>query len=213
MITFKKGKYIAYYLGNPNINCHIDAVHSKRPQGEINTKKLVIEIVKNTDCSGIYALISRIDMDLNRPLNEINEPAILEFREAILSILKHLNILDNSNKLIKPYLQLALYGMRNYAHKEIEIGTRNNQICSNEIFLWFQKKLEENCKEVFNKDLKILYNEEFIGDTSKGVHREKYGNLFNTIQIEINKTLRTHYFSKIVDVLTKIVKDFYQERN
>ena len=213
MITFKKGKYIAYYLGNPNINCHIDAVHSKRPQGEINTKKLVIEIVKNTDCSGIYALISRIDMDLNRPLNEINEPAILEFREAILSILKHLNILDNSNKLIKPYLQLALHGMRNYAHKEIEIGTRNNQTCSNEIFLWFKKKLEENCKEVFNKDLKILYNEEFIGDTSKGVHREKYGNLFNTIQIEINKTLRTHYFSKIVDVLTKIVKDFYQERN
>ena len=207
------GTYIAYYLGNSNINCHIDDVHSKNPQGEINTKKLVIEIIKNTDCSGIYALISRIDMDLNRPLNEINEPAILEFREGILSILKHLKILDNNNKLIKPYLQLALHGMRNYAHKEIEIGTRNNQTCSNETYLWFQKKLEENCKEVFTKDLKIFYNKEFIGDTSKGVHREKYGNLFNTIQIEINKTLRTHYFTNIVEVLTKIVKDFYQEQN
>ena len=213
MITFKKGKYIAYYLGNPNINCHIDAVHSKRPRGEINTKKLVTEIIKNIDCSGIYALISRNDMDLNRPLNEINEPAILEFREAILSILKHLKILDNSNKLIKPYLQLALHGMRNYAHKEIEIGTRNNETCSNEIFIWFKKKLEENCKEVFNKDLKIAYNKEFIGNISKRVHRENYGNLFNTIQIEINKTLRTDYFSKITEVLSKIVKSFHQEQN
>jgi len=86
MITFKEGKYIAYYFGNPNINCHIDAVHSKRPQEDINTKELVIEIIKNTDCSGIYALISRTEMDLNRPINETNKPAILEFRKAIHSI-------------------------------------------------------------------------------------------------------------------------------
>jgi len=213
LITFKKGKYIAYYLGNSSINCHIDAVHSKNPNGEINTKNLVTEIIKNTDCSGIYALISRKNMDLNRQLNETNEPAILEFREAIFSILKHLKILDNSKKLIKPYLHLALHGMKNYRHKEIEIGTRYNQTCSNEIFEWFRKKLEENCKEVFNKDLMIVYNKKFIGDASKGVHRKKYGSLFNTIQIEFNKRLRTHYFSNIVEVLTKIIKNFYQEQN
>jgi len=205
------GKYIAYYLGNPNINCHVDAVHSKNPQAEINTKNLVIEIIKNANCSGIYALTSRKEMDLNRPLNKINKPAILEFREAVLSILKHLEILDNSDKLLKPYMQLALHGMKNYAHKEIEIGTRYNQTCSNEIFQWFSRELEENCKEVFNKDLKIIYNKEFIGDKSKGVHREKYGNLFNTIQIEINRTLRTQYFSETVEVLTRIVKNFHKE--
>ncbi len=213
MTTFKKGKYIAYYLGNPNINCHIDAVHSKRPREDFNTKKLVAEIIKNTDCSGIYALISRIEMDLNRPLDESNELAILEYREAILSILKHIKILDNSNKVIKPYLHLALHGMRNYAHKEIEIGTRYNQTCSNEIFIWFKKKLEEICIEVFNKDLKIAYNKKLIGNISKKVHRENYGNLFNTIQIEINKTLRTDYFSKTSEVLSKIVKSFHQEQN
>lgn len=213
MVTFSMGKYVAYYLGNPNINCHVDAVHSKNPQGEIKTKDLVIEIIKNANCCGIYALVSRRNMDLNRPLNKTNEPAILEFRRAILSFLKHLKILDNNDKLMKPYLQLALHGMRNYTCKEIEIGTRYNQTCSNEIFQWFRRELEKNCKEVFKKDLKIIYNKEFIGDTSKGVHREKYGNFFNTIQIEINKTLRKHYFSKIVEVLTKIVKNFYQEHN
>ena len=207
------GIYIAYYLGNPNNNCHVDAIHSTNPQGEINTKKLVKEIIKNTNCSGIYALISRIEMDINRPIDEINEPAILEYREAILSILKHLEILDNDGELIKPYMQLALHGMRNYAHKEIEIGTRHNHTCSNEIFQWFSRELEENCKDVFNKDIKIIYNKEFIGDKSKGVHREKYGNLFNTIQIEINKTLRTQYFSETVEVLTRIVKNFHKEQN
>jgi len=212
LITFKKGKYIAYYLGNPNINCHIDAVHSKKPRVDINTKKLVIEIIKNTDCSGIYALISREDMDLNRPLNETNEPAILEFREAISSILNHLKILDNSNKLIKPYLHLALHGMKDNAYKEIEVGARNNQTCSDEIFIWFCKNLEESSKEVFNRDLKIVYNEKLIGNSSKGVHREIYGYLFNTIQIEFNRTLRTKYFGEIVEVLTKVVNDFYQEK-
>lgn len=213
MITFNKGKYIAYYLGNPNINCHIDAVHSKRPREDINTKKLVIEIIKNTDCSGIFALISRTEMDLNRPINETNKPAILEFRKAIHSILNHLRILDNNNNVIQPYLHLALHGMKNNAFKEIEVGTRNNETCSDEIFIWFRKKLEEVSKEVFKRDLKIVYNEKLKGNSSKVVHRDKYGILFNTIQIEINKTLRTYYFSKIAEVLTKIVKDFYQEQN
>ncbi len=202
---------MAYYLGNPNIHCHVDAVHSKSPNGEINTKKLVIEIIKNTDCSGIYALISRKKMDLNRPLDQTNEPAILEFREAIFSILNHLKILDNHNKLIKPYLHLALHGM-SYTHKEIELGTRYNQTCSNEIFVWFREKLEEYCKEIFDRDLNIVYNEQFIGDSSKGAHRDRYGILFNTIQIEFNRTLRIRYFSKIVKVLTRIINDFYQEQ-
>ena len=57
-------------------------------------------------------------IDLNRPLNQTNEPAILEFREAIFSILNHLKILDNNDRLIKPYLHLALHGMSSI-HKDI----------------------------------------------------------------------------------------------
>ncbi len=211
MNTFKEEKYIAYYLGNPNINCHIDAVHSKGLKGEINTKQLVIEIIKKTDCSGIYSLISRTEMDLNRSLNETNEPAILEYRAAVFSILNHLKILDNSKKLMRPYLHLALHGIRDNIQKEIEVGTINNQTCSNEIFIWFKKKLEEISKELFNRDLKIVYNEKFIGNISKKFHRENYGNLFNTIQIGIYKTLRIDYLSKITEVLSNIVKNFYQE--
>ncbi|KKM72792.1 hypothetical protein LCGC14_1417030, partial [marine sediment metagenome] len=122
-------------------------------------------------------------------------------------------ILDNNNKVIKPYLHLALHGMKNYPNKEIEVGTINNQTCSNEIFIWFKKKLEEISKELFNRDLKIVYNKQFIGNISKRVHRENYGNLFNTIQIEFNKALRMDYLSKITEVLSTIVKNFYQEHN
>ncbi|KKL75485.1 hypothetical protein LCGC14_2054410, partial [marine sediment metagenome] len=160
-----------------------------------------------------YALVSRREMDLNRPLNETNEPAILEFRRAIFFILNHLKILDSNNTLKRPYLHLALHGMKDYAHKEINIGTRYNQTCSNNIFAWFRNKLGKYCKEIFDRDLKILYNKEFIGNSSKGVHRKKYGIFFNTIQIEINKTLRTKYFSKTIEILTRIIKDFYQEKN
>ena len=213
MIIFRDGKYVAYYLGNPNIHCHVDAVHSKSPKEDINTKELVIAIIKNTNCSGIYALISREYMDLNRPLNESNKPAIFEYRTAIFSILNHLKILENSKKLIKPYLHLALHGMKNNALKEIEVGTRNNETCSDGIFIWFRKNLEEISKDMFNRDLKIVYNEKLKGNISKNVHRNNYGSLFNTIQIEINRTLRTKYFSKIVEILSKIINKFYQENS
>ena len=213
MIIFRDGKYIAYYLGNPNIHCHVDAVHSKSPKEDINTKELVIAIIKNTNCSGIYALISREYMDLNRPLNENNKPAIFEYRTAIFSILNHLKILENSKKLIKPYLHLALHGMKNNALKEIEVGTRNNETCSDGIFIWFRKNLEEISKDMFNRDLKIVYNEKLKGNISKNVHRNNYGVFFNTIQIEINRTLRTKYFSKIVEILSKIINKFYQENS
>lgn len=213
MIIFRDGKYVAYYLGNPNIHCHVDAVHSKSPKKDINTKELVIAIIKNTNCSGIYALISREYMDLNRPLNESNKPAIFEYRTAIFSILNHLKILENSKKLIKQYLHLALHGMKNNALKEIEVGTRNNETCSDGIFIWFRKNLEEISKDMFNRDLKIVYNEKLKGNISKNVHRNNYGFFFNTIQIEINRTLRTKYFSKIVEILSKIINKFYQENS
>jgi hypothetical protein len=212
LINFIEDKYIAYYLGKLDIYCHIDAVHSEKPRADINTKELVIEIIKNTDCSGIYALISRKYMDLNRPLNQTNKPAILEYRNAIFSILNHLKLLDSSEKIIKPYLHLALHGMKNNKKKEIEVGTRNNETCSEDIFIWFCNKLKEYCKYVFDRDLKIVYNEQFIGDFSKRHHRDNYGLLYNTIQIEFNKTLRTRYFNKTVKVLTKIIKDFYTEQ-
>lgn len=205
---FQRGKYIAFYLGDPKIKCHVDAVHSKGPQADINTRNLVEHIIQNTGCSGIYALISRKDMDLNRPLNDSNTPAIMKFREAIHSILKHLKILNENEKLMEPYLQFALHGMKNYPDKEIEIGTRNNQTCSQDIFLWFKGQLEYCCEDIFKRKLKIKYNQQFIGDDSKAVHRQKYGNFFNTIQIEINKTLRTKNFDNIVEVLSKIIKNF-----
>jgi len=181
MSQFIKKKYIALFLGDPKLNCHIDAIHSKGPNGEVNTRRLVKRITKNTGCSGIYALISRKKMDLNRPLNKTNELAIKEFRDAINSILKHLKILDEKKKLTKPYLHLAIHGMKDRQNKDIEIGTRYNQTCSKNVFLWFKNQLEKKCYEIFRKTIKIHYNQEFIGDKSKSVHRRQYGNLFNTI--------------------------------
>ncbi|HEC37231.1 hypothetical protein LCGC14_0578640 [marine sediment metagenome] len=213
MIIWKEGEYITYYLGNPSINCHIDAVHSINPKKDINTKELVIEIIKNTNCSGIYASISRTKMDLNRQINKTNKPAIIEYRKVIYSILNHLRIIDKNHNLTRLYLHLALHGMKDNAFKEIEVGTRNNETCSDEIFIWFRKKLEEISREVFKRDLKIVYNVKLKGNSSKVVHRNKYGTLFNTFQIEISKTLRTKYFGDVVGVFTRIITDFSQEIN
>lgn len=200
--------YIAYYLGDPLIRCHVDALHPKPPKSDRFTKKLVEDLVFKTNCSGIYSLISRVDMDVNRPIDSSNEAVILEFRETIKMILEHLNILNLDKTLIKPYLHLDFHGMKDRENKDIEIGTRYGQTCSENIFLWFKEKLEKNNILFLEKRPKIVYNEQFIGDESKYEHRKTYGTNFNTIQIEISFTLRKYYFNDLIKIFSNIILNF-----
>lgn len=207
MKAFMEKKYIAYYLGDPLIRCHVDALHSKPPKSDLFTKKLVEDLVFKTNCCGIYSLISRTEMDLNRPINNLNRPGILEYRETITEILKYLKILKNDKILIKPYLHLAFHGMEDRKEKDIEIGTLCGQTCSERVCNWFKEKLEKNSK-IFLNFIKIVYNQQFRGNISKKTHREKYGKNFNTFQIELSFNLRKNYYNKLVQIFSNIILSF-----
>jgi N-formylglutamate amidohydrolase len=201
--------YIKFHLGDKMVNCHIDAVHAQAPNSDQYTGEIVEAVINEIDCSGIISIISRTVMDINRPRDNRNAPAVDEYRNAIRQIIMSKEILGLDSKLLKNYLHLAIHGMRNDRGTDFEIGTRFGNSCSQEIEFWFIEELKQ-----LSTNLGV--NSKFPGDRSKSVHRngdpngnyDGYGIKFNTIQIEINRTWRKTKQNELVDFFKKIIGDF-----
>ncbi len=130
-------------MGNKEIRSHLDAVHAVSPDADLFTGLIVEGVIKKINCHGIISTVSRTESDLKRYPDPQNMEAIKEYRTAIKDILKYLNFLDINDKLNKPYLHLAIHGMKDSVHGKsaLEIGTRYGETCSPEIKEWFIRKI------------------------------------------------------------------------
>ena len=198
-------------MGRKDIRSHIDAVHASPPGSDKYTGDIVEGIINEINCSGIISTVSRREVDLNRLRDKNNKEAIDEYRNTIRKILAHLNILDEAGELKKPYLHLAIHGMKDEWGKDIIIGTLHNKSCSQEIKDWFVQEIEKYIKNV-------QVEGRFPGNPSKSVHRlgDKlsdlsylgYGRNFNTFQIEINRTLRQNHQKELTEIFSEIISRF-----
>jgi len=214
MVNFTKKKFIRYYLGSKEIQSHLDAIHACPPEADEFTGDIVEGVVNKINCSGIVAVVSRLKADLNRPPNSKNREAIEEYRQTIREILDHTDILDENEKLRKPYLHLAIHGMRNNWNEDIEIGTLHGKTCSPEVKVWFINEIKKNIK-------KCQIDRRFPGDPSKSVHRcgdqigdlnyLGYGTNFNTFQLEISRTLRQNHQKELIDIFSDIIIRFCEQ--
>ena len=127
---------------------------------------------------------------------------------------QHLNIIDTNGTLSKPYLHLAIHGMKDEYNNDIEIGTRCGVTCAENVREW----LVEGLKESINS---VAIDKNFIGDPSKSVHRlgdlkeahnyPGYGVNFNTIQLEINLNLRRNHRGEIIKILSELILNFCEK--
>jgi len=210
----KHNKHVKYNIGREDLNCHIDAVHAQNPRADLYTGEIASEVIKKINISGIIATTSRTIMDINRPRDRRNAPAIDEYRNAIREIIGSKKILDGQDNLIQNYLHIALHGMKDARNVDFEIGTRNGEACSDEILTWFLSRLET----VSNK---ISVNEFFSGDRSKSFHRygdpdtgyPGYGDKFHTIQVEISNNLRRNRRKELCDFFAQILIEFNNDFN
>jgi DNA-directed RNA polymerase subunit F len=211
MANFVKKKYIKYFLGDKNIRSHIDAIHACPPKADEFTGEIVEAVVKKINCSGIISIVPRTEADLNRPQSNNNKEAIDEYRQTIKEILDQVNILSENGEASRPYLHLAIHGMRN-RQNDIAIGTRHGSTCSKEIRIWFIKEIKKHVK-------KLDVDKRFPGDPSKKFHRLGdqnsnyigYGRNFNTFQIEISRTLREKHRAELVDMFCDFIESFNKE--
>lgn len=151
---------------------------------------------------------------MNRPRNNESREAIDEYRLTIRQILKHLDILEKDGNLKRPYLHLAIHGMKNDWNKEIEIGTRFGKSCSKPVRHWFINELKKRVDSIGVDNM-------FPGDLSKTVHRlgDKvsdrtylgYGNNFNTLQVELSLSSRQNHQREIIIILSDLILNFSEE--
>lgn len=197
-------------MGSKEIRSHIDAVHACPPCADKFTGDIVEGVVNKINCSGIIAIVSRTIADLNRPRDNNNKEAIDEYRQTIREILELTNILDKNGKLSRPYLHLAIHGMRS-RDKDIEIGTLHGKTCSQELKEWFVNEVKKHVK-------KTRIDGKFPGDPSKLVHRYGdqtsdidylgYEDNFNTFQIEISRMLRGKHQKELINIFSDIIIQF-----
>lgn len=206
------GQYVKYSVGDVKLTCHLDAVHAQNPSADMNTDKIVQQVVDQTGVAGIVATVSRKKMDINRPPTESNAPAIKEYRDTIRKILDSKSLVaEDESGLTKRYLHIAVHGMRDDRPTDFEIGTRHGNSCDESIATWFHDELQSHFLGA-----KIGMNNTFPGDKSKEFHRcgdpnseyKGYGDNFNTIQFEISLRLRIGARADIVTFLSAIVATF-----
>jgi len=213
--NFTRKKFIRFHLGTKQIRSHIDAVHACPPKADEFTGDVVEGVVNKIDCSGIIAIVSRTEADLNRPRNSNNKEAIDEYRQTLREILEHIDNLDENGMSSRPYLHLAIHGMmEDKRNEDIEIGTLHGKTCSLLVRDWFVNEIENHIK-------KFQIDRRFPGDPSKSVHRcgdqtsdlnyLGYGANFNTFQIEISKTLRENRQKELVDIFSDIISRFNEQ--
>ncbi|RDW20730.1 hypothetical protein [Oceanobacillus chungangensis] len=212
--------YIKYNLGNGYMCSLVEALHATPPAADIFTKQIVEEIMESTGCAGIISTVSRKLVDLNRIPNEDNAKAIMEHRNVLKETLEFLNILKPiQNQLNHPFLHLSFHGMKDehYGPFAIEIGTVKGESCSPEISDWVEDTLTRKTKEVL-PNISFIFNRKFIGNPSISFHRvgdkkdyQGYGSNFNTIQIEISKTIRKEYRFQIIKIFTETIKEFQEK--
>jgi hypothetical protein len=211
MVDFINKEFLEFYLGSKDIRSHIDAVHAARPGSDQFTGDIVEGVVNNINCSGIISLVSRRKADLNRPRTRENKEAIDEYRQIINGILDHLGIINEEGMLTRPYLHLAIHGMKKTRKGDVEIGTLSCKICSPEVKDWLIEEIESKFKIVF-------LDKRFPGDPSKSVHRwgDKtsdlsylgYGHNYNVFQLEISRTYRKYKQRELINIFSEIIIRF-----
>jgi hypothetical protein len=155
---------------------------------------------------------------LNRPPTGKNAVAIKEYRATIREMLQSTKVLNLDGSLKRPFLHLAIHGMKNYNTKDIEIGTRHGATCSDSIKEWIIKRFRSWSKE-FQGGKRIplvVVDKVFVGNKSKEFHRRGdvissypgYGHNFNTVQVELSRWLRKGYRPILIDFLSHLVFSF-----
>lgn len=220
MISFKYLDYLKYKLGDRQLNCHVDAIHAKPPKSDLYTEEIVLEVMEKTGCSGIVALVSRIEADLNRSPDSKNKKAIDEYRFILKKNLEDLDILDEKGFATEPYLHLSIHGMADRPDFEVEIGTFKGASCSKDFRHWFIDNFKKHIKK-YIPNITIQYDYLLYGYPSLTYYRlgdsennySGHGELYNTVQLEFSTSLRENNKQEIINLLRDIILGFKQYNN
>jgi N-formylglutamate amidohydrolase len=207
-------EYIAYKIGNPDAFANVEAIHAKSPNADLHTGNIAEETARQSGASLILSLISRDQMDLNRPRGRFNYPAVDEYRSIINEILVQKNLTDYNNKLKQPFLHISLHGMQNDWERDLEIGTGYGHYCSPSVKNWFVKKVAAVTDNYGVDDLFPGYTFRSVlrdGDLYSATDFIGFGPHYHAIQLEVSRTWRENHPEFLAAFLSNLVSTFQKE--
>ena len=209
--------YIKYRLGSPNAHCHCEAIHADI---DSYTQQMVESICKRSGCSGIITTASSQRYDLNRPANPRNMEAVYEYLDTIHRILQHMEILDPEEKVLVPYLHVAIHAIKAGYPNGPEIKVSYGEPASFSLVNWFCNKVRDKTKDISDPDgSPVRVNMQFVDKKSRQFQRYgENGQRFNGenkayhfILVEISEDLRCLYRDDLVKGFSEIIRDFTRE--
>ena len=220
-MKFSRRSCVEYAMSSRSPRVLVDAVHAASPGGDSFTGRIARRVAEDTGCHCIIGVISRRLADLNRPPNDANMAAINEYRSVIHEMLQESDLLRATGMLDRPFLHLAIHGMKDRTDRDVELGTLHGASCDHEVIDWIEPRFSKWLRSFPDEahSLVVLRDCVFCGDQSKAYHRvgdyatdyHGYGDCFNTVQVEFAHWLRRNQQSSVVHILGDIVRKFAQQ--
>lgn len=220
-MKFSRRNCVEYVMASRSPRVLVDAVHAANPGGDSFTGRIAMRVAEHTGCHCIIGVISRRLADLNRPPNNANMAAIKEYRSVIHEMLQESHLLSATGRLDRPFLHLAIHGMKDRTDRDVELGTLHGASCDREVIDWIESRFRIWLRSFPDKSHSLIVsrNGVFCGDRSKAFHRvgdpatgyQRYGDCFNTVQVEFAHWLRRNQQNSVVQILGDIVREFAQQ--
>lgn len=206
-------QFVNYSIGSPGVSTHVEAVHTKNPGGEFFTGELANKLAEKTGASFLNSSVSRQLMDLNRPRDTLNYPAVDEYRQTLTDIFEQKSFTDGRGFLTVPILHLSFHGMKNKWGRSLEVGTGYGNYCDPAIKRWLSGKIEGLTTNAGIDDIFPGYTLKSVlrqGDIDGSSSFKGFGKKMNTIQIEISRDWRKNNKNLLVQFFTELIIDFQQ---
>jgi len=209
--------FIKYRLGREDVHCHCESVYADT---ENFTAEIVEGICKRSGCSGIISTTPSQKYDLNRHANPRNMDAVYEYRDTMHRILQHMEVLSPDDKVVLPYLHMAMHAIRNGDTHGSEIRVSYTEPASYSMINWFCNKLKEKTKNIsVHGGSPVRVSAQYVDRQSNLFQRywencEIYNGenkAYHFMLVEISEDLRCMCREALVKAFSEIVRDFSSE--
>jgi len=132
---------------------------------------------------------------------------LIEYRQTVKRIVKAQHDSDDDGPIKKPFLHLAVHGMRDRGF-DVALGTRDGRLCQPDVCEWLVTQLKKEFTVGVDGMFPGTDTLEHFRHGNKAIGFPGFGEKYSVFQLEFSHSLRFERFDRIIVVLSQIMQDF-----
>ena len=198
----------------------VEAPYTAPPKAEIHTDTIVNNLALSLNVACIVGRYSKKYYRHTTFRNRADDFMVREYRRALKEILNDAGALDESEKAVKKVLHLVIRGLADRHGVDVEISTRNNRSCRENISNWVLKTFKRALnmetgpwkRFTAQKDQLFSGGSPYLEVNRKGEAGDEtfagFGENYNTMEIRIRKSTRKTYLELIIDAMGELIENY-----